>query len=320
MSSTIKLGSRLAASGWLVAASLGAILIAAFFGDGKTTVAALAAFAIAVHLITYFWTRSAVVRLVSFVSSSAKTANEIASLASRLAGFGGTLTEKTAQQVSMLQETLHTCRQVNGQPKSESGRTAATLARESETAIGETVMKLEQMTSAIIDVSSSSEKISKIINVIDEIAFQTNILALNAAVEAARAGEAGMGFAVVANEVRNLAQRAAKSASETSELIQESMSRAGHGAAKLEEVAIALDLASKSAVELKSLVEGEGSAARQQTEAILQALTSVKELLQTTNVTTEEARAGTATIEELAQHAHALETVSAEMLSVAGSA
>jgi len=322
MSSGTKLRGRFAISGWLGAALLGAILIAVFLDAGKASLGALAALALVVHLAGHYWTRSALAGMASLVAESETSVTGIASLASRLSGLGETRGERAAQQVARLEETLANWKQagVDAQPQSQGGQTVGALAQEAQTAVSDTVAKLEQMTSAIIDVSSSSEKISKIIGVIDGIAFQTNILALNAAVEAARAGEAGLGFAVVANEVRSLAQRTAQAASETAGLIQESITRAGHGAAKLDEVAIALDLANKSVGGLRDLVSSDGSADQRHAQTVAQGLTAVQQLLEDTSRTADEARAGAQTIEELTRHTRALETVSAEMLSAVGRA
>src|ERR1700685_4301366 len=89
-------------------------------------------------------------------------------------------------------------------------------------------------------IKQSSEKVARINKTIDEITFQTNILALNAAVEAARAGEAGLGFAAVAEEVRNLAQRSASAAQETATLVEESMTKARDGRQRIAELSTSL--------------------------------------------------------------------------------
>jgi methyl-accepting chemotaxis protein len=101
--------------------------------------------------------------------------------------------------------------------------------------------------STMKEIHAPSDNISRIIKVIDEIAFQTNILALNAAVEAARTGEAGLGFAVVTDEVRNLAQRSAQAAKDTAAMIEESIGKSGEGGAKLNQMAEAISAIAESA-------------------------------------------------------------------------
>ncbi|HEV3330957.1 MAG TPA: methyl-accepting chemotaxis protein [Bryobacteraceae bacterium] len=90
------------------------------------------------------------------------------------------------------------------------------------------------------EIDTSSDKIAKIFEAIDEITFQSNILALNAAVEPARAGEGGMGFAVVADEVRNLAQRSTQAARDTASLMEESIAKSNEGEARVDHVASAI--------------------------------------------------------------------------------
>ena len=127
---------------------------------------------------------------------------------------------------------------------------------------------LNEMVGAMAEITCSSDRIAKIIKVIDEVAFQTNILALNAAVEAARAGEAGMGFAVVADEVRSLAQRCAQAARDTAELIEESISKSNGGKLKLDQVAEAIHSITESAVKVRMLVDEVSHATQEQSHGI----------------------------------------------------
>src|SRR5947209_19942322 len=124
------------------------------------------------------------------------------------------------------------------------------------------------MVTSMQEINASSDKISKIIRVIDEIAFQTNILALNAAVEAARAGEAGMGFAVVADEVRNLAQRCAQAARDTAGLIEESIAKANGGRQRVDEVAVAMRAITEEAGKVRDLIDEVNRASQEQSRGI----------------------------------------------------
>jgi methyl-accepting chemotaxis protein/methyl-accepting chemotaxis protein-1 (serine sensor receptor) len=158
-------------------------------------------------------------------------------------------------------------------------------------------------------INASSQKISKIIKVIDEIAFQTNILALNAAVEAARAGEAGMGFAVVADEVRNLAQRCAQAAKDTADLIEDSIQRSNGGKAKVDQVAIAVRAITAESGKIKVLVDEINLGSVEQSRGIEQISRAITQMEQVTQSSAAGAEEGAAAAEQLNAQAETMKDI-----------
>ncbi|MBV8730909.1 MAG: hypothetical protein JO336_13975 [Acidobacteriia bacterium] len=230
---------------------------------------------------------------------------QMAAASGQVASGSHSLAQGTSEQAATLEETSSSATEITSitRKNTENTRAVAGLMGEATQAVTHANRNLEEMVRSMQDITGSSEKISKIIRVIDEIAFQTNILALNAAVEAARAGEAGMGFAVVADEVRNLAQRSAQAAKDTATLIEESIAKSNEGSRKLDQVAKSINQITGSTMQVKTLVDEIDAGSQEQSRGIEQIATAVGEMEKMTQQGAAGAEQSASASEELASQA-----------------
>ena len=257
-----------------------------------------------------------VLRMVLLISKSLGTiatdlssgSEQLTSAASQISSTAQSLAQGASEQAASLQETSTSSHEVVSMTKrnAENSKSAMQLMTATSQEISVGNERLGDMRMSMNQINSSAEKISKIIRTIDEIAFQTNILALNAAVEAARAGEAGMGFAVVAEEVRNLAQRSAQAAKDTASLIEEAIRSSREGTEKLGKVEQALEAITGEAEKVHTLITEVSMSSDEQARALEKINHSVSDM----EVVTQRAAAGAeesaAAGEELNSQAHTL--------------
>ena len=206
------------------------------------------------------------------------------------------LSQGATEQASSTEELAATVNDINVsmQAAGEAAYLASTKASEAGQLTVQCNEHMQELVSAMDDISTTSEQISKIIKEIDDIAFQTNILALNAAVEAARAGAAGKGFAVVADEVRNLAAKSAEAAKNTAALIEASVAAVGKGAALVDTTAKHLQSVSDNSNEMAGMIQNIAATAKHTADSIQQVsvgLDQISAVVQTNSATAEQSAA-----------------------------
>lgn len=221
------------------------------------------------------------------------------------------LSQGATEQASSIEQLSASTIEISDQVRSNAvnANNATSLVESVGKEIDRSNIHMQEMIRAISEISDKSTQIGRIIKTIDDIAFQTNILALNAAVEAARAGAAGKGFAVVADEVRNLAGKSAQAASETTELIESSISAVLNGTRIADETAESLSSVVTGASKITSLMQDISKASNEQANSIGQVTQGIEQIsgvVQTNSATAEESAAAS---EELSAQAQLLNSL-----------
>jgi methyl-accepting chemotaxis protein len=250
-------------------------------------------------------------RISAAVTELKAGVEQINAAAHQVADASQSLAQGASEQSGTLQNVSQNTTDLVGQSHSSSEvvSSVASISAESVREFKLAGASLDGMLRAMTEIVDSNTKIGKVLKMIDDIAFQTNILALNAAVEAARAGESGAGFAVVADEVRSLAQRCAQAAKDTGLLVQESGTAATSGRRMVEQVVKSVRDLEGNAVKTGSLAQSAHTFTSQQTTMVAEVSAAIRELDQVTQATAASAEQNAAAAQELSAQSRVINDI-----------
>jgi methyl-accepting chemotaxis protein len=237
--------------------------------------------------------------------------SQLAVTAGEISQSNEALAQGASEQAASIEETSAATSELDGATRDNVTRASAAaeaISAEAQVAL-QADQKLNEALESMKEMVSASERISRIIRTIDEIAFQTNILALNAAVEAARAGDAGLGFNIVAEEVRNLAQRSATAAKETEELVSGSVASSGAASARLEEATKIVRAMTGHITDVKRQIDEVHQIGQQQARGLDQITATMSQMEKVTSATAAQAQERAAASVELTSQSTALRDV-----------
>ncbi|HOV87130.1 MAG TPA: methyl-accepting chemotaxis protein [Syntrophobacteraceae bacterium] len=267
-------------------------------------------FTLLVAVLNFFFVRSITRPIHNLLDGLSEGANQVASASSQVSTASQSLADGASAQAASLEETSSSLEEMSSMTRqnAENARQANDLTRDTNRVVNQANSVMTELTRSMQEVSTASQETSKIIKTIDEIAFQTNLLALNAAVEAARAGEAGAGFAVVAEEVRNLAMRSAEAARNTSVMIEGTVRKIQDGVKLLGRTNEAFQEVARHTDQVGQLVERIAAASNEQAQGIEQVSRAAAEMDRVTQQTA-------ASAEESASASAQLSAQAEQMLS-----